>query len=102
MSQYLKFFTAVGDEQPAQLDELELHADSEELNPAAGQFPTTLTFREALQRLYSSERFQVYLSDVMLIRRIVRFLVFDAKVFYYWENTHTSKLAYFSKPKDKS
>lgn len=68
MSQYFRFFTAVGDEQPAQWDELELHADSEELSAATGQFPTRLTFREALQRLYSSERFQVYLSDVMLIK----------------------------------
>lgn len=58
MARYLKYFTTVGDEQPSQEDE-ELHEASEELSPATGQFPTTLTFRESLQRLYSSDRFQV-------------------------------------------
>lgn len=61
MSRYLRHFTAVGDEQPAQWDdEEELNAASEELSAATGQFPTTLTFRESLQRLYGSDRFQVY------------------------------------------
>lgn len=59
MSRYLRHFTAVGDEQPAQMEEEELHSASEELSPATGQFPMTLTFRESLQRLYSSEHFQV-------------------------------------------
>lgn len=59
MSRYLRHFTAVGDDQPAELEEEELHVASEELSAATGQFPATQTFREALQRLYSSERFQV-------------------------------------------
>ncbi len=60
MSRYLRYFTTVGDEQPVQEEEEEeLHVASEELSPATGQFPTTLTFRDSLQRLYSSERFQV-------------------------------------------
>lgn len=59
MSRYLRHFTTVGDEQPAEEEEEELQAASEELSPATGQFPTTLTFRDSLQRLYSSDRFQV-------------------------------------------
>lgn len=60
MSRYLRHFTTVGDEQSAQWeDEEELNAASEELSAATGLFPTTLTFRESLQRLYSSDRFQV-------------------------------------------
>lgn len=60
MSRYLRHFTAVGDEQPAEEEEEEeLQAASEELSPATGQFPTKLTFRDSLQRLYSSDRFQV-------------------------------------------
>lgn len=59
MSQYLKHFTTVGDEPPPQWDEEELHVASEELSPATGLFPTTLTFRQSLQRLFSCDRFQV-------------------------------------------
>ncbi|KAF0039291.1 hypothetical protein F2P81_007526 [Scophthalmus maximus] len=59
MARYLKYFTTVGDEQSTQLEDEELHVASEELSPATGQFPTTLTFRDSLKRLYSSERFQV-------------------------------------------
>lgn len=60
MSRYLRHFTTVGDEQPAQWeDEEELNAASEELSAATGQLPATLTFRESLQRLYGSDRFQV-------------------------------------------
>ncbi|XP_042338019.1 voltage-gated hydrogen channel 1-like [Plectropomus leopardus] len=58
MARYLSYFTTVGDKEPLQWEDVELHAASEELSPATGQFPTTLTFRESLQRLYSSERFQ--------------------------------------------
>lgn len=64
MSRYLRHFTTVGDEQPAQWEEEELHTASEELSPATGQFPTTLTFRESLQRLYSCDRFQVGLAGL--------------------------------------
>lgn len=67
MAQYLRFFTTVGDEQPAQLDEEELHVNSEELSSATGQYSTTLTFRESLKRLYCSDRFQVYHPDLPLI-----------------------------------
>ena len=59
MARYLGYFTAVGDVQPVRLEEEELHVTSEELSPATGQFPPTATFRESLQRLYGSERFQV-------------------------------------------
>lgn len=59
MARYLRYFTTVGDEQPATWEDEELHVASEELSPATGQFPTTLTFRGSLQRLYSSDRFQV-------------------------------------------
>lgn len=59
MARYLRFFTTVGDEQPAELEEEELHVNSEELSSATGQSPTTLTFRESLKRLYCSDRFQV-------------------------------------------
>lgn len=64
MSRYLRHFTAVGDEQPAQWEEEEeeLHKASEELNPASAQLERTFTFREMLQRLYSSDRFQVSLQ----------------------------------------
>lgn len=62
MSRYLRHFTTVGDEQPGQWeDEEELHTASEELSPASSQLPRTATFREMLQRLYSSDRFQVSL-----------------------------------------
>ena len=67
MARYLKYFTTVGDEQPLQVDEEELHEASEELGPATGQFPATLTFRESLQRLYSSDRFQVRSSLQLLV-----------------------------------
>lgn len=62
MSRYLKHFTAVGDDQKFRLEEEEeeeLQAASPELPAASGLFPTTLTFRQALQRLYSCQRFQV-------------------------------------------
>lgn len=59
MAQYLRFFTTVGDDQPTQWEEEELHVNSEELSQATGQYPTTLTFRDSLKRLYCSERFQV-------------------------------------------
>ena len=59
MARYLRYFTTVGDEQPATWEDEELHVASEELSPATGQFPTTPTFRASLQRLYSSDRFQV-------------------------------------------
>lgn len=59
MARYLKYFTTVGDKQAIELEDEELHVASEELSPATGQFPQTVTFRESLQRLYSSEHFQV-------------------------------------------
>lgn len=60
----------MGDEQPAELEEEELHAASEELSAATGQFPATLTFRESLQRLYSSERFQVVVVCLVVLDAI--------------------------------
>ncbi|XP_068181556.1 voltage-gated hydrogen channel 1 [Antennarius striatus] len=70
MAQYLKHFTAVGDEQPAQWEEEELHEASEELSAASGLFPTTLTFRASLQRLYSCERFQVLVVCLVILDAI--------------------------------
>ncbi|KAM3612063.1 uncharacterized protein V6R79_002099 [Siganus canaliculatus] len=67
MAQYLRFFTAVGDGPPAALEEEELHVDSEELSPATGQFPVTLTFRGLLQRLYTSTRFQVVVVCLVVL-----------------------------------
>lgn len=67
MARYLRFFTIVGDEQPGQLEEEELHVNSEELSSATGQYSTTLTFRESLKRLYCCDRFQVYQPDLPLI-----------------------------------
>nr|XP_020466910.1 voltage-gated hydrogen channel 1 isoform X2 [Monopterus albus]XP_020466911.1 voltage-gated hydrogen channel 1 isoform X2 [Monopterus albus]XP_020466912.1 voltage-gated hydrogen channel 1 isoform X2 [Monopterus albus] len=66
MAQYLRFFTTVGDQQPGQWDEEELHVASEELSPATGQF-TTLTFRDALKRLYGSNRFQVVVVCLIIL-----------------------------------
>lgn len=67
MHRYLRFVTTVGDEQPTQLEEEELHVNSEELSSATGQYPPTLTFRESLQRLYCSDRFQVYHPDLSVV-----------------------------------
>lgn len=66
MARYLRFVTTVGDEQPAQWEEEELQANSEELSPAAGQHPTTLTCRDTLKQLYCSDRFQVSCSHIIL------------------------------------
>lgn len=60
MARYLRHFTAVGDHHPGQWEEEELHVASEELSPATGQFPATLTFRDSLKKLYSSDHFQVW------------------------------------------
>lgn len=49
----------MGDVQPVKWEEEELHEASEELGPATGQYPTELTFRDSLRKLYSSDRFQV-------------------------------------------
>ncbi|XP_042349797.1 voltage-gated hydrogen channel 1 [Plectropomus leopardus] len=70
MARYLSYFTTVGDKEPLQWEDVELHAASEELSPATGQFPTTLTFRESLQRLYSSERFQVLVVCLVVLDAI--------------------------------
>ncbi|KAM8732952.1 voltage-gated hydrogen channel 1 isoform 1-T2 [Acanthopagrus schlegelii] len=70
MARYLRYFTTVGDEQPATWEDEELHVASEELSPATGQFPTTLTFRASLQRLYSSDRFQVLVVCLVVLDAI--------------------------------
>lgn len=66
MARYLRYFTTVGDQQPGQWEDEELHVASEDLSPATGQFPTTLTFRDSLRRLYSSDRFQVRLISLYI------------------------------------
>ncbi|XP_061581942.1 voltage-gated hydrogen channel 1-like [Cololabis saira] len=67
MSRYLKHFTTVGEKQPPQWEDEELHVASEELGPATGQFPTTLTFRDSLRRLYGSDRFQVVVVFLIIL-----------------------------------
>lgn len=70
MSRYLKHFTAVGDQHVVHSDEEELHVSSEELSPATGQLPATLTFRDSFKRLYSSERFQVLVVCLVILDAI--------------------------------
>lgn len=67
MSRYLRHFTTVGDDMPGPWEEEELHVTSEELSPASGQFPESLTFRDALKRLYSSDRFQVVVVCLVVL-----------------------------------
>lgn len=67
MAQYLRYFTTVGDQQPVQWEDEELHVTSEDLSPATGQFPTALTFRDSLKRLYSSERFQIAVVCLVIL-----------------------------------
>lgn len=71
MTRYLGYFTSVGDKQQSvQWEDEELHVATEELHPATGQFPTTLTFRDLLQRLYCSERFQVLVVCLVILDAI--------------------------------
>lgn len=70
MAQYLRYFTTVGDQQHVELEEEDLHVASEDLSPATGQFPPTLTFRDSLKRLYSSERFQVIVVCLVILDAI--------------------------------
>ncbi|XP_059202547.1 voltage-gated hydrogen channel 1 [Centropristis striata] len=70
MARYLNYFTTVGDKQQVQWEEEELHAVSEDLSPATGQFPTTFSFRESLQRLYNSERFQILVVCLVILDAI--------------------------------
>ncbi|XP_029961022.1 voltage-gated hydrogen channel 1 [Salarias fasciatus] len=71
MSRYLRYFTTVGDEQPGPWQEdqedQELHRASEELSPASGVLPASLSFRDALKRLYSSERFQILVVCLVVL-----------------------------------
>uniref|UniRef100_A0A3Q2XU94 Voltage-gated hydrogen channel 1 n=1 Tax=Hippocampus comes TaxID=109280 RepID=A0A3Q2XU94_HIPCM len=70
MARYLRYFTTVGDERPVQWEDEELHVDSDELGPATGQYPATLTFRDSLKRLYSSARFQVLVVCLVVLDAI--------------------------------
>lgn len=70
MAQYLRYFTTVGDQQTVQWEDEELHVASEDLSPATGQFPTTVSFRDSLKRLYSSERFQVAVVCLVILDAI--------------------------------
>ncbi|XP_057705518.1 voltage-gated hydrogen channel 1 isoform X3 [Corythoichthys intestinalis] len=70
MARYLRHFTAVGDEQPGQWEDEELHVHSDELGPATGQYPETVTFRDSLKRLYSSTRFQVTVVCLVILDAI--------------------------------
>ncbi|XP_030625518.1 voltage-gated hydrogen channel 1 [Chanos chanos] len=72
MSQYLRLFTAVGDDQhgESQWKEEVLHETSEELAPATGQVQGQVTFRDSLRRLYSSERFQIVVVGLVILDAI--------------------------------
>ncbi|KAM9834827.1 voltage-gated hydrogen channel 1 isoform X1 [Syngnathus typhle] len=70
MAQYLRYFTTVGDEQPGQWEDDELHTDSDELGPATGQYLETLTFRDSLKRLYSSAHFQILVVCLVVLDAI--------------------------------
>ncbi|XP_056461931.1 voltage-gated hydrogen channel 1 [Gadus chalcogrammus] len=70
MSWYLRHFTAVGDEktEPGTWEQLE--EDSEEVSPSPGQPPPRPGFREALQQLYCSTRFQVVVVCLVVLDAI--------------------------------
>ncbi|XP_049596449.1 voltage-gated hydrogen channel 1 isoform X2 [Syngnathus scovelli] len=70
MAQYLRYFTTVGDEQPGQWEDDELHTESDELGPATGQYPEILTFRDSLKRLYSSAHFQILVVCLVVLDAI--------------------------------
>ncbi|KAM3877808.1 voltage-gated hydrogen channel 1 [Diretmus argenteus] len=67
MSRYLRYFTTVGDKQPEKWEDEELHEVSDDLGPATGQYPTSLSFRDSLQRLYTSHRFQVLVVCLVIL-----------------------------------
>ncbi|KAM9741120.1 voltage-gated hydrogen channel 1 isoform 2-T2 [Menidia menidia] len=67
MARYLRYFTTVGDQQPVQLEDEDLHVDSEELGPATGQYPENLSFKDSLKRLYTSDRFQVVVVFLVIL-----------------------------------
>ncbi|XP_054648467.1 voltage-gated hydrogen channel 1 [Dunckerocampus dactyliophorus] len=66
MARYLRYFTTVGDEQPGQWQDEELHTFSDDLEPAT----ETLTFRDSLKRLYTSDRFQVLVVCLVVLDAI--------------------------------
>nr|XP_057919771.1 voltage-gated hydrogen channel 1 [Doryrhamphus excisus] len=66
MARYLRYFTTVGDEQPGQWEDEELQIFSEDLEPAT----ETLTFRDSLKRLYTSDRFQVLVVCLVVLDAI--------------------------------
>ncbi|KAM8909955.1 voltage-gated hydrogen channel 1 [Spinachia spinachia] len=70
MARYLGYFSTVGDAQPVQWEDKELHSKSEDLGPATGQFPTKRTFRDLLRGLYGSERFQVLVVCLVILDAI--------------------------------
>ncbi|KAG5272806.1 hypothetical protein AALO_G00169500 [Alosa alosa] len=69
MSRYLRFFTVVGDQDQGDTawQNEELHEASEDLEPATGQQLARITFRDALCRLYSSERFQIVVVCMVIL-----------------------------------
>lgn len=62
MSRYLRFFTAVGDDNSDVVSKWhneEFHDTSEAVEPAKHPHFSQLAFRDALKRLFTSEKFQV-------------------------------------------
>ncbi|KAJ3601948.1 hypothetical protein NHX12_029709 [Muraenolepis orangiensis] len=70
MSRYLRHFTAVGDEKTSPGAWEVLDEASEDLSAAKVETPPHLTFRDALQRLYSSSRFQVVVVCLVILDAI--------------------------------
>ncbi|CAL1613816.1 unnamed protein product [Knipowitschia caucasica] len=83
MAKYLRHFTTVGDQHQLKWDEDEdLHVASGDLSPATGLFSSAPTFRDALKRLYSSERFQIAVVCLVILDAIfvLTELLFDLSI----------------------
>ncbi|KAL4609592.1 voltage-gated hydrogen channel 1-like [Arapaima gigas] len=72
MSRYLRHFTAVGDVQNVitHLDEEEHHVVSEEAAPHTEPQRNPITFRDALRKLFSSEKFQIVVVILVILDAI--------------------------------
>ncbi|XP_036381883.1 voltage-gated hydrogen channel 1-like [Megalops cyprinoides] len=68
MSQYLRHFTAVGDDHSTtQWQDEEQHDSMEEQEPTPLQHRELQTFRDAMRKLYSCERFQVSVVCLVIL-----------------------------------
>ncbi|XP_062870466.1 voltage-gated hydrogen channel 1 [Trichomycterus rosablanca] len=70
MSRYLRFFTTVGDDNlhvASKWNDEEFHETSEVVEPAKHPLITQLTFRDALKRLFTSEKFQITVVCLVIL-----------------------------------